>query len=460
MNADSEKTHKNDPHRILIAGGGFGGFYTAYHLQKIFKNDPAIEITLISQNNYFLMSPLLFEAGSGVLEPRHAVNPLRAMLKSARFVEATIESIDFDQRKVFAKHLPDDYRYELPYDQLVLALGGVTNRHLIPGSEHALGFKTLADAIFLRNRIIDLFEQADVETDEARRRKLLTFVLIGGGLVGVELMGELTDFIHNLLHSYPRLPKHLPRFVLIEAADRMLPEMEESLATYATNVLKKRGVETLTKTRVAKIEKERAFLPANDGQENAIDATTILLTAGLGPNPLLEPFPLPTAKNGRLLVEPTMRSKDRPEIWALGDCASIPDQSGKPYPPLAQHALREAKVLAKNVAAARRSPTPTLEPFVYETLGMLASLGTYNGVGRVWKFKIRGFLAWWVWRTYYVMQMPRWNRRLRVIIDWTIALFFKNDVVKLDLFGEEHPLDQTLRDTIAQRENAPAEKVA
>jgi NADH dehydrogenase len=458
-----QKTPPSGVHRIVVAGGGFGGFYTSYHLEKSFKNHPDTEITLISENNYFLMTPLLFEAGSGVLEPRHAVNPLRTMLKKARFVEARIEAIDFDQRKVFATHFPDNYRYELQYDQLILALGGVTNRKMIPGSEHAIGFKTLADAIFLRNRIIDLFEQADVETDEARRRKLLTLVLIGGGLVGVELLGELTDFVENLLRSYPRIPKHLPRFVLIEAAERVLPEMEESLANYAANVLKKRGVELLTKTKVSKIEVERVFLPGEGGAEKTIDAKTILLTAGLGANPLLETFPLAKANNGRIVVEPTMRCKERPEVWALGDCASIPDKTGKAYPPLAQHALREAKVMARNVAAARRAgpnQNPPLEAFVYETLGMLASLGTYNGVGRVWKFKVRGFIAWWVWRTYYVMQMPRWDRRLRVIIDWTIALFFKNDVVKLDLFGEEHPVDQTLHDTVAPpKPDAPVENV-
>jgi NADH dehydrogenase len=456
-------THTPGAHRIVITGGGFGGFYTAYHLQKIFKHDPQTEITLISENNYFLMTPLLFEAGSGVLEPRHAVNPLRTLLKSARFVEAKIDHIDFEQRKVFAKHAPDGHRYEVAYDQLVLALGGVTNRKMIPGSEHALGFKTMSDAIYVRNRIIDLFEQADIETDEARRKKLLTIVLIGGGLVGVELMGELTDFIENLQHSYPRIPKNSVRFMLVEAADRILPEMEEPLATFAANVLKKRGVEILLKTKVSKIEPEKVFLPGDGGGDKTIEATTILLTAGLGANPLLETFPLNKAKNGRLTMEPTMRCKERPEVWALGDCASVPDKDGKPYPPLAQHALRQAKVLARNITAVRRAApgtTPPLKPFVYEALGMLASLGTYSGVGRVWKFRVYGFAAWWVWRTYYVMQMPRWERRLRVIIDWTTALFFKNDVVKLDLFPGERSIDQTLRETVApSKTDAPVEHI-
>ncbi len=461
--ATNLKTDPAPPHsapHIVILGGGFGGLYTARHLDRFFRRSDNCRITLISNHNYFLMTPFLFEAGSGVLEPRHAVNPVRAMFNKVRFVEATIDRVDFDNRKVFAHHAPDQFNYELDYDHLVLALGGVTNRALIPGSEHALGFKTLGDAIFLRNRMIDLFEQADIEQNPDRRRKLLTIVLIGGGLVGIELMGELTDFIDNLLRSYPRIPKALVHFVLIEAAPRMLPEMDEDLADYAVEVLRKRGVDLRPNTKVKKIEPERVFLP----DQRIIEAKTILLAAGLGTNPLLHDFPLEKAKNGRIAVEPTMRCKDRPEVWALGDCASIPDPSGRPYPPLAQHALREARVLAKNIAAVIRqkpnAPAPRLQPFVYKTLGMLASLGHYNGVGRIMNFKIKGFLAWWVWRTYYVMQMPQWQRRLRVIIDWTIALFFKNDIVKLDLFGDEHPSEKKLEQTVAPPAGPALEKLS
>jgi len=452
--------------RIVVLGGGFGGIYTAYHLQKNFRRHAGVEVTLVSRDNYFLMTPLLFEAGSGVLEPRHAVNPIRPMFTKTRFVEADIERVDFDVRKVFARHSPDNHVYEIDYDQIVFALGGVTNRKLIPGSEHAFGFKTLGDAIFIRNRMIDLFEQADVEEDPVRRRQLLTLVVIGGGLVGVELLGEITEFMHNLLRSYPRIPRDMVRFILIEGEKRILPEMQEDLAQYAADTLWRRGVSLITGIRVQKIEPGKVFLPPEQGarEPRVIDAETILLSAGIGPNPLLAGLPLEKAKNGRLIVDSSMRSKQHPEVWALGDCASIPDPSGKPYPPLAQHALREAKVLARNIAAViRRSDSqnepPRLEPFVYQTLGMLASLGHYSGVGRVGPFKIKGFLAWWVWRTYYVMQMTRWERRLRIILDWTIALFFKNDIVKLDLFGEEHPSRQKIDPTpqTVQRTNTAAE---
>lgn len=432
--------------RIVVLGAGFGGLYTVSHLEKIFRDHAGVEITLVSRDNYFLMTPLLFEAGSGVLEPRHTVNPIRRMYKKARFVEGDVERIDFDTRVVYARHNPGGvdtgHPYELPYDQLVLALGGITNRALIPGAEHAFGFKTLSDAIFLRNSIIDLFERADVEEDPAVRRKLLTIVVIGGGLVGVELIGELTEFVDNLLRSYPRIPRELVRFILIEAHSRILPEMEEDLAEYAANRLWKRGVSLLTSTRVAKIEPGKVHLPASPAspEGSVVEAETILLAAGIAANPLLASFPLSKARNGRVVMEGTMRSKDRPEVWGIGDCAVIPDPKGNPYPPLAQHALREARVLARNIAQViERGEKADLEPFVYQTMGMLASLGHYDGVGRVGPFKIKGFLAWWVWRTYYMLQMPRFERKLRVILDWTVALLFKNDVTKLDLFGEEHP---------------------
>jgi NADH dehydrogenase len=439
--------------RVVVLGAGFGGLYTAQRLDKFFARHGGVEITLVSRDNYFLMTPLLFEAGSGVLEARHAVNPIRPLFKKARFVEADVERIDFDTRTVFARHAPGGHTYELVYDQLVLALGSVTNRKFIPGAENAFGFKTLGDAIFLRNAMIDLYERADVEEDPDIRRRLLTFVIIGGGLVGVELVGELTEFAHNLLRNYPRIPREFVRFVLVEAHDRIMPEMEEDLAQFATDVLWKRGVSLITGTRVQSIERGRIILPpgtrvpaglgrdVGGGKGVAIDAETVVLAAGVVANPLVADLPLEKAKNGRVIVDATMRSKERPEVWALGDCAAVPDKDGKPYPPLAQHALRQARVLARNIAAVvqRGGREAELEPFVYETLGMLASLGQFNGVGRIMKIKIRGFLAWWVWRTYYLMQMPRFERKLRVMMDWTIALLFRNDVVKLDLFGEEHP---------------------
>jgi NADH dehydrogenase len=432
------------PVRVLILGGGFGGVYTALHLERLLRKarrhlPRPVEVTLVSRDNYFLMTPLLFEAGSGVLEPRHTVNPIRPLLRTARFVEGEVERVDFDRRAVVARHAPGFEPFELPFDHLVLALGGVTNRAIIPGSELAMPFKTLADGIFLRNHVIDLFERAEIQPDEGKRRELLRFIVIGAGLVGVELMGEMTEFIPSLLRSYPRVKRDEISFHLIEAGPKVLPEMERDLADHATEALRRRGVHVRSAAPVQRIEPDVVVLP----NDERLTGATILLAAGVAPNPLLKDMPLAKGKGGRIVVDASMRAPDRAGVWALGDCAAIPDPQGQPYPTLAQHAMREAKVLARNIVASIRAPDGSpakLEPFVYESLGTLAALGHYDGVGRVMKLKLRGFLAWWVWRSYYLMQMPRFERRLRIVLDWTVALLFKNDVVKLDLFGEEHPL--------------------
>jgi NADH dehydrogenase len=435
--------------------------YTARHLQRIFRKDPSVYITLVDKDNYFLMTPLLFEAGSGVLEPRHAVTPLRTLLDKAQFVEADVEAIDLDAKVVHARHAPASKTYALQYDHLVLAMGGVTNTKLIPGSEHALTFKTLADAIFLRNHIIDLFEQADVEADPARKHRLLTFVIIGAGLVGTEVVGELTEFTKNLTRTYKQIDPSELTFHLLEAGPKIMPEMEPELAEYVSEVFKKRGVKISVNTAAKQIEPGKVHLPGesdNPGAERVLESHTILLVAGVTPNPQVAALPLEKDKKGRIVVEGSMRSKERPEIWGIGDCAHIPDPQGKPYPSLAQHALREARVLARNIETAIRTPHAPLEPFVYKTLGMLASLGHYKGVGRVFKVRIRGFLAWWVWRTYYLMQMPRWNRRFRIMLDWTVALLFRNDVAKLDLFGASHPVAKVAE--IKDEGGARSEKMA
>lgn len=435
MNENGRLASSNQ--RIVILGGGFGGVTTARQLEKLSRGR-AIEITLVSRDNYFLMTPLLFEAGSGVLDPRHAVTPVRLMLKSTRFVGAEIQGVDLVRRIVFAAPSPRE-EYEIPYDHLVVAVGGVTNTTLVPGSEQAMTFKTLGDAIFLRNRAIDLFERADVEKDPVRRARMLTFVIIGAGLVGVELVGELTEFIQHIARAYPRIDPREVRFELIEAGPRIVPEMDAELSAYATDVLKKRGVKIRTDTKVKAIEQDRVHLagPADE----TIESSTVVVATGVKPSPVVDRLNLEKDRKGRIIVDSTMAVKGHPGVWALGDCAAIPDpgsSEGRIYPQLAQHALREAKRLAKNILCSiDRQPT---EPFIYSNKGMLAALGHFRGVGRVYKIRIFGFIAWWVWRTYYLLQMPDFSRRVRIVIDWTVALFFKNDIVKLDLFGMEHPL--------------------
>jgi NADH dehydrogenase len=283
-----------------------------------------------------------------------------------------------------------------------------------------------------------------VEKDPARRRALTTFVVVGGGLVGVELIGELTEFVDSAARYYPNVDRQDIRFVLIEAGPRLLMEMEDDLAGYAADVLRGRGVDVRAGTRVKQIEPGRIHLPDGpDGQAGeVIEAMTVIVSTGVRPAPLVDSFDLKKDARGRIEVGPDMRSVSRPDVWALGDNAAIPDAHnvGKWYPPLAQHALREARVLAKNLVAAKDGQ-PT-RPFVYSSKGTLASLGQFKGVGKVIPFgkkgiKIYGLIGWWVWRTYYLFQMPRLSRRLRIMADWTISLVFKNDVAKLDTYGGE-----------------------
>jgi len=421
--------------KVVIVGGGFGGIYTARHLERIWREKRDCSITLISQHNYFLMTPLLFEAGSGVLEARHAVNPIRRMFDRVQFVEAQVEGVDFESRHVAARLAENEVR-QIPYDHLVIAVGGTTNTKMIPGSEHGRTFKTLADAIELRNHCLRLLERADVERDPAKRQALLTFVIIGGGLVGVELQGELTEFLSNALRSYKNLDRKELHLELIEGGKRLIPEMDDDLAGYATRTLADRGVNIRNGIHVKQIEEGRVHLP--DG--TLIETATIVLATGVIPSALVHSLQIEKGKKGHLLVEPTMRSKSQPRVWALGDCAEIPDPEGKPYPPLAQHALREARQLAKNIAAVVNGEEP--DPFVYKSKGTLASLGRYRGTGKVYQFKIYGFIAWWVWRSYYLMQMPRLERKIRIMIDWTVALLFKNDIVELDMGPEPQAHDR------------------
>jgi NADH dehydrogenase len=414
--------------RILILGGGFGGIATARHLERLFRRRPDVEIVLVSRDNFVLMTPLLFEVFSGILDLRSCSVPVRGFLHSARFIETTVRSIDFDQSVVQLSTAGKDG--ELAYDQLVIALGSKTNREMIPGSQHAFTFKTLADALLLRNHVIERFERADVETDTKCKSQLLTFVIIGGGLVGIELLGELTAFVDGIVPLYRNVNRDEVRFVLLQAAHRIMPEIDPTLAGYGSQVLAaRRGVEFQTNTPVSAIEPHMVHL-----SNATIAADTIILAAGVAPNPILAGLPVVKDKRGCIVVEPTMRCPGHAEVWALGDCASIPGPDGKPYPPLAQHALRQAKVLAENIHRALTDQPP--RPYVRESLGMMGSLGHYMGFAQFLKLRMHGFPAWFIRRTYYLLQMPGWSRRLRMMIDWSFGLLFRPDIVKVGLDSE------------------------
>lgn len=411
--------------RIVVLGGGFSGVTTVRHLERLLRQLPDVEVTLVSRENFFVLTPLLFEACSGSLELRHCAQPIRAALGRSRFIEATVQSVDLE-RQIVRAVAPEDSTYDLPYDHLVVALGASTNDSLVPGSSNALTFKTVADALVLRNHLIEQLERADASADAAQRRSCLMVVVIGGGLVGVELIGELTAFADDVLRFYPRIRRDEVCFRLFEAGARILPEIDPKLAASAARVLQRRGVDIQVLTGVRSIDAGRVRL-----EDDTIEAGTIVLTAGIVPSAVASAIPVLRDRRGRIVVDATMRSRSHPHVWALGDCAAIPGPDNRPYPALAQHAIREARHLAKNIRAVVGGKTPTA--LTFRSLGTMASLGHTRAVARVFGVRLTGFFAWWLRRTYYLFQMPRWDRRLRIVLDWTIALFFRPDITRVDL---------------------------
>jgi len=412
--------------RVVVLGGGFGGVYTALELERHLPPS-RYEVLLVSRENFFVMSPLLFEAGSGVLEFRHAVTPLRELLTTARYYQGRVEGFRLGDDVVCVRSAAGR-PYEIRYDHLVVALGGVTDRKRIPGSQNAIAFKVMGDAILLRNRVIDLLEKAETEIDPAERKRLLSFITIGGGLVGTELVGELTEMLDKMRSDYPSIKSSEINIHLIEGGPRLVGEMSPEMGGYAASLLRKRGVDVRLGTFVKEIREDAVLLP--DG--TVIPAGLVVLASGTAANPVLAESGLPLSKRGTIIVDGTMRARGLENVWALGDCAQIPDEKGEPYPPLAQHAVREARRLARNIAATLTG-RGSIRPFLYKNKGTLAALGHYAGMAQTPFFTATGFPAWWIWRTYYLFQMPLWSRRLRIVIDWTMALFFKPDTFKIDL---------------------------
>jgi len=428
-NPENDMTQSSSPQarriRIVILGGGFGGVFTARHLERLLRRTSGAEVVLVSRDNFFLMTPLLFDVATGTLALHNNSAPVRSALRSTRVVEAMVTGVDVNRRVVSVQ--AEGEEQEIEYDHLVLALGGVTNQRMIPGSEAAFTFKSLADAALLRNHVLEQLERADDETDPDLRRRRLTFAFIGGGFVGVELFGELTAFVRKVLRFYPRIQENELRFALLQHGDRLMPEVDPKLAAYATTVLRRRpGVEVRTGTAVKRVGPGQVEL-----DDTAIESGTIILAAGMEPNPLIATLPLTRDRRGRLVVAATMRSADRSNVWALGDCAAVPDPHGNPYPTLAQHAIRQAKVLARNITAALAGREPV--PFVYDTLGIMASLGAGKGFGTILKVRVRGLPAFWARRAYYLMTMPGWGRRLRILADWAVSLVTRPDTGRIDL---------------------------
>lgn len=413
--------------RIVIIGGGFAGTAIALNLEKKFRHVPQVKITLVDAENFFTFTPLLPEVPSGSIQPKHIVFPLRALLKRTHVKQADVKSIDLQKRVVVAAHCDACGSEAVPFDHLVLALGSVSNYFGLPGvAEHSLTIKSLADATALHAQVIDKLEHADLQRDPAARQKLLTFVVAGGGFAGVETLAELNDFVRGAKKFYPNVSPRDVRMVLVHSGSRILPEVSESLSDYALKKLRSRGVRILLNTRV--LECSGCAVRLSCGDE--VPASTFVWAAGTSPSPMLDRIDLPRTKNGKIEVDATMAVKDRPGIWAVGDSAAIPDLvTGGMCPPTAQYALRQGKRLAENIAASIRGDEP--QPFKFKALGLLAGLGHRCAVAEIMGMKFSGFIAWWLWRTIYLMKLPGFERKLRVAIDWTLDLFFFRDIVYL-----------------------------
>jgi NADH dehydrogenase len=434
--ATPDRQGERENTRIVILGGGFAGMHTAECLEQEIRTSPDMSLTLISETNALLFTPMLAEVAGSSLEPTHISTPLRSSLHRTEFIRGKVERVDLETRRIFlatdAVSGETHTQREVPYDHLVFALGAVSNYLGMSNLEkHSFNFKSLLDAIRIRNHVIEMFERADREDDPAERRALLTFVIVGGGFAGAELAGALNDYGRGILADYPKLRKEEFSVVLVHARDRILPELSESLARYAQERMEARGVIFRLNTRLT--DAGPGVVTLSDGE---IRAQTLVWTAGTAPNPLVQSLPLEKDKRRALVVDRSLALPGKPGLWALGDCAAVVDaKTGKPCPPTAQFALREAQVLAKNIRA--QIEGKPLREFHFDSLGALCVVGHQTACAeltvpfaRSKSMRFSGLLAWLMWRGIYLSKLPGIERKIRVLTDWAVELFFPRDIVQ------------------------------
>ncbi len=419
----------SDPTRILILGGGFGGVHTALHLERLLARElrtGRVEIGLVSRENYMVFQPMLPEVISGSIGLLDTITPIRRLCPGTNLYTRTIDRIDVERRTVSAGTGFGGAPLVLPYDHLVIALGNVTSFAGHPGlAEHALPFRYLGDALAIRNRVIHTLEEADIQRDAAKRGCLLTFVVAGGGFSGVEAVAELNDFVRAAAKSFRNVMAEEIRVVLLHAGPLILPELPASLARFAQTQLARRGVEIRLNRRLVGATADGALL--DDGER--IATRTLVSTVPSMPNPLVAALDC-KKERGRIVVDSHLALPQHPGVWALGDCAySLDARTGEPAPPTAQHATRQARCVAENIAAAIRGSAP--RAFSFRALGKMGSLGHRSAVAEVLGVRLSGFLAWWLWRTVYLMKLPGLDRKLRVAVDWTLDLILPPDIVQL-----------------------------
>ena len=411
--------------RIVILGGGFGGIAAARELDRAVGDDPGVRVTLVNRDNFFLFTPMLHEVAASDLDLTHIVNPIRKLFRRVTLFTGEVEGIDLERRRVTVSHGEGHHHHELPYDHLVIALGTVTNFFGLEGlAEHACTMKSLGDAVHLRNRLIRLLEEADFECASAVREPLLTVVVAGGGFAGVETIAGINDFVRHAARFYTRLRDARLRMVLVHPGSVLLPELDPALGRYAAQKLGARGVEVRLGVKVTRATGDAVEL--SDG--TLIRTHTVVWTAGTTGNPRVGALPCAGAQ-GRVRVDGTLAVPGWPGVWALGDCALVPDpHTGGLYAPTAQHAIRQGTRVARNIVAALRGRSP--EPYTYRAVGQLAAIGRRAGVAQLFGMKFSGFPAWWLWRTIYLGKLPRLEKKVRVALDWTLDLLFSKDFVQ------------------------------
>jgi NADH dehydrogenase len=423
---------------VVIAGGGFGGYYAARTLEKTLPQHSA-RVTLVSDVNFLLFTPLLPGAAAGTLEPRHVVVPLREQLTTTDLWLGRVSGAASERNQLIVDSL-DGRRHELHYDQLIVALGSTTRSLPIPGlAEHAMGFKTLSEAIALRNRVLSLLEIAETVPDAETRAELLTFVFVGAGYAGLEGLAELQDFMSDVIDLYPRCRVQGMRWMLVEAKERVMPEVAPKLAHFAERELQGRGIEIRTNTTVEEVSDRWVRLKGGE----IVPTRTVAWTAGVKPNPVVARLGLPLTDGGRLDVDRTMRVRGHENVWAIGDAAAVPDpaRKGQASPPTAQHAIRQGRRVARNVAAVLGAGG-SVKPFAYKTKGVFVDMGRHQAVASTMGIRWRGFPAWFLARTYHLANMPGTKRKLRLVVDWTVSLLFSRDTSELGQLGHPPVLDE------------------
>lgn len=414
--------------KILVLGGGFGGLETVNILEKRFSNDDNIEITLVDRNNYLIFTSMLAEVVASSIEPQHCVVPLRECLNKASFKELEVKNIDLDNKKVECFHYHSNESFILDYDFLVLALGSKSGFHGVPGAEeYTFPLKNLADAMVLRSHVIDMFESADLEFEESTKRKLLTFVVVGGGYTGIEVAAELNDFIDSSRRYYRNISSEKVKVVVVDPGDRIMHEMSDSLGEYGLQLLKKRGMEFRLNTRVSEVTTHGVEFEGGD----LIESCTPIWAAGTSPQSVIANLSS-ADKRGRIEVNEYFEVDGYPGVWAIGDCAQIKDpKSDKPYPPTSQHAIREGRRLGENITSQINGNGTGKKPFIFKTIGMLAPLGHHSAVAEIKGIKFSGFFAWFMWRMIYLGKLPGFDRKIRVSLDWFLDIFLSRDIVQL-----------------------------